>query len=101
MEATMQALVRIRATGPDPATGTMSVELVDVLGEQLLRLPVGQALHVAAQIVQVVLDTAHGRPDVLSAVLGEPAVTAADLATVFELGRRAASRQTVGRRPAC
>jgi len=54
MEATMQALVRIRATGPDPATGTMSVELVDVLGEQLL-----------------------------------------------ELGRRAASRQTVGRRPAC
>ena len=56
------------------------MEVVDIRGEVILALPVGVALVLAGHILDVVAEIAEAHPTV-EAMISEPTVTAADLAT--------------------
>ncbi len=86
----MTDAIHIRRAGSAPP-GNVAAErilLLDVRGETLVSLPVGAALATATRIVDVLGEIADAHPTV-QAMLTEPVVTAADLATVYELGRLA------------
>lgn len=92
--------LRVRRAGPR-SPGDVAGErilLLDVCGETLIALPVGAALVAASRIVDVLGEIADSHPTVQS-MLTVPAVTTADLATVYELGRLAGRASTGPTRP--
>ena len=73
------------------------IEVVDSAGETVLSLTLGQVYSLAGHLVEVGALVAESYPESIEGLLCEPAATAADLATVFDLGRRADLGEGPGR----
>lgn len=73
------------------------VEVVDPTGDALLSLTLGQVYSLAGRLVEVGGQIAEAYPESVEGLICEPAATAADLATVFEMGRRSGLGSGPGR----
>lgn len=80
-----------------PGVAGERVTVVDAAGETVLSLTLGQVYSLAARLVEVGAQVAEAYPESVEGLICEPAATAADLATVFELGRRAGLGARPGR----
>jgi len=85
-------MVRVQRAESSGGISGERVEILDECGEPVLTLTFAQVYQVAAQLVQVGVEITCSYPDVSAAVISEPAVTPADLASAFEMGRRAGLR---------
>ena len=86
--ATPAGIIRIHRTHPDAGVQHERIDLCDLTGQPVLTLGFQQIYPLAARLLEVADEITWSYPETVDGVLRIPAVSAADMAGAFDMGRR-------------